>query len=57
MFSTRRWWPIDFRRVDAAPVPTNRDWHHDRAGYPGSRELLARVLYRNPRRILSSIES
>jgi len=29
-------------------VPTHRDWHHDRNGTPGSRGLLARVLYRNP---------
>src|SRR5262249_1395549 len=31
-------------------VPTNRDWHHARNGTAGSRELLARILYRNPRR-------
>jgi dTDP-4-dehydrorhamnose reductase len=49
--------PLDPWPHDPALVPTNRDWHHDRAGYPGSRELLARVLCRNPRRILSSIET
>jgi dTDP-4-dehydrorhamnose reductase len=38
-------WPID-----PALVPTHRDWHHERDGEPGSPELLARVLYRNPRR-------
>ena len=35
-------------RTTPAFVPTHRDWHHDRNGEPGSRELLARVLYRNP---------
>jgi dTDP-4-dehydrorhamnose reductase len=35
---------------DPALAPTHRDWHFDRNGIPGSRELLARILYRNPRR-------
>ena len=35
----------------------HRDWHHDRNGEPGSRELLARVLYRNPRRQSAAIAS
>jgi dTDP-4-dehydrorhamnose reductase len=35
---------------DATFVPTDRNWHHDRDGQPGSRELLARILYRNPQR-------
>jgi len=39
---------------DPAHVPTHRDWHHDRASFAGSRELLARVLYRNPRRRLAA---
>ncbi len=39
-------WPLQERWV-----PTDRDWHYQRAGEPGSAELLARVLYRNPSRI------
>jgi dTDP-4-dehydrorhamnose reductase len=35
---------------DPCFVPTHRDWHHDRTGPSGSRDLLARVLYRNPRK-------
>ncbi len=31
-------------------VPTHPEWHLERNGEQGSRELLARVLYRNPRR-------
>jgi dTDP-4-dehydrorhamnose reductase len=42
--------PLDPWPHDEAFVPTHRDWHHQRNGTPGSRELLARVLYRNPRR-------
>lgn len=38
-------WPYD-----EAFLPTSRDWHHERDGQPGSRALLERVLYRNPRR-------
>jgi dTDP-4-dehydrorhamnose reductase len=40
-------WPFE-----AAYVPAHRQWHYDRNGDPGSRELLARILYRNPRREL-----
>lgn len=40
---------------DPALVPTHRRWHYDRNGDPGSRELLARVLYRNPRRVHSPL--
>lgn len=29
-------------------VPSTRDWHYQRSGEPGSPELLARTLYRNP---------
>jgi dTDP-4-dehydrorhamnose reductase len=29
-------------------VPNTRDWHYDRSSDPGSPELLARTLYRNP---------
>jgi dTDP-4-dehydrorhamnose reductase len=35
---------------DPALAPTHRGWHFERDGIPGSRELLARILYRNPRR-------
>lgn len=39
-------WPLDERWV-----PTHDRWHFERsADEPGSRDLLARVLYRNPRR-------
>jgi dTDP-4-dehydrorhamnose reductase len=31
-------------------VPTHPDWHRDRSGEPGSPELLAEILYRNPSR-------
>jgi dTDP-4-dehydrorhamnose reductase len=41
--------PLDPWPHDLALVPTGRDWHHDRRGAPGSRELLAQLLYRNPR--------
>lgn len=41
--------PLDPWPHDPAHVPTTRDWHHDRSGTPGSHDLLARVLYRNPR--------
>lgn len=44
--------PLDPWPHDEALVPTDRHWHHERNGTPGSRELLARVLYRNPRRML-----
>ena len=44
--------PLDAWPYDLAFVPTHRDWHHERNGEPGSRDLLARVLYRNPRRSL-----
>jgi dTDP-4-dehydrorhamnose reductase len=42
--------PLDPWPHDESLVPTDREWHHHRNGTPGSRELLARVLYRNPRR-------
>jgi dTDP-4-dehydrorhamnose reductase len=35
---------------DPALVPTHRQWHFERNGTPGSRDLLAQILYRNPRR-------
>jgi dTDP-4-dehydrorhamnose reductase len=42
--------PLDPWPHDPALVPTHRDWHFERSGTPGSSELLARILYRNPRR-------
>jgi dTDP-4-dehydrorhamnose reductase len=40
-------WPLDDRWV-----PTDRRWHYERpAGENGSPELLAEILYRNPRRV------
>lgn len=39
-------WPYD-----PALVPTHREWHFERNGEQGSRDLLARILYRNPRRL------
>jgi dTDP-4-dehydrorhamnose reductase len=41
--------PLDPWPHDPALIPTHCDWHFERST-PGSRELLARVLYRNPRR-------
>jgi dTDP-4-dehydrorhamnose reductase len=42
--------PLDPWPHDPALVPTDCSWHHHRNGTPGSRELLARILYRNPNR-------
>ena len=41
--------PLDGWPYDQALVPTHREWHHERNGATGSRELLESVLYRNPR--------
>jgi dTDP-4-dehydrorhamnose reductase len=41
--------PLDAWPYDTELVPTHREWHHERNGENGSRELLERVLYRNPR--------
>ena len=41
--------PFDPWPLDDDHLPTHRDWHHERNSQPGSPELLARVLYRNPR--------
>jgi len=38
-------WPHDERFV-----PTHREWHYERGDFKGSKELLAKVLYRNPLR-------
>jgi dTDP-4-dehydrorhamnose reductase len=42
--------PLDPWPHDPAHVPTHRNWHRERDGFTGSRELLAGTLYRNPRR-------
>jgi dTDP-4-dehydrorhamnose reductase len=42
--------PFDPWPLDDDLVPTYNDWHLDRTGGHGSRELLAEVLYRNPAR-------
>jgi dTDP-4-dehydrorhamnose reductase len=42
--------PFDPWPLDGLYVPTHRRWHLERTkGIPGSRALLAQVLYRNPR--------
>ena len=41
--------PLDPWPQDLDFVPTHREWHYHRNGVSGSRKLLARVLYRNPR--------
>lgn len=43
--------PFDPWPLDPEWVPTHAEWHFERGGEPGSPELLARVLYRNPRRV------
>jgi dTDP-4-dehydrorhamnose reductase len=48
--------PLDAWPYDEALVPTHREWHFERpAQQPGSPELLAAVLYRNPRRLPVSL--
>jgi dTDP-4-dehydrorhamnose reductase len=42
--------PLDPWPYDTGFVPNNTQWHYERNGHIGSRELLARLLYRNPRR-------
>ena len=43
--------PFDPWPVDEAFVPTHDQWHRERpAGQPGSPDLLAEILYRNPAR-------
>jgi dTDP-4-dehydrorhamnose reductase len=41
---------LDSWPYDEAHVPGDTNWHFERSGRPGSRELLARILYRNPNR-------
>lgn len=43
--------PFDPWPLDEEMVPTHGEWHRERIGYRGSPELLAEVLYRNPRRV------
>ncbi len=33
-------------------VPTHPDWHFERTGFRGSKDLLAEVLYRNPAKVV-----
>lgn len=42
--------PFDPWPLEEEHVPTHHQWHYERNGERGSRELLARVLYRNPAR-------
>jgi dTDP-4-dehydrorhamnose reductase len=44
--------PLDPWPHDSALVPSHSRWHYDRPGFAGSREMLARVLYQNPRRLV-----
>ena len=41
--------PFDPWPLDEKWVPTHRQWHYERSGEAGSPEMLAEVLYRNPR--------
>jgi dTDP-4-dehydrorhamnose reductase len=55
MNSMTLWEALGEETLDAWPyittwVPTHAHWHYERSGHPGSRELLERALYRNPRR-------
>jgi dTDP-4-dehydrorhamnose reductase len=50
--------PLDPWPVEERWVPTHRDWHRERPrGENGSPALLARVLYRNPRRQSRNLET
>jgi dTDP-4-dehydrorhamnose reductase len=42
--------PFDPWPLEADWMPTHDEWHHERDKFCGSPELLAEVLYRNPRR-------
>jgi dTDP-4-dehydrorhamnose reductase len=42
--------PLDAWPFDESYVPTHPNWHDERNGTPGSRQLLEQILYRNPRR-------
>ena len=43
--------PFDPWPLDEEMVPTHEEWHYERTGLRGSPELLAEVLYRNPRSV------
>jgi dTDP-4-dehydrorhamnose reductase len=43
--------PLGAWPYDESLVPTHREWHREGNGDRGSRELVARVLYRNPLRV------
>ena len=43
--------PFDPWPLDESFVPTHPKWHFERTSFRGSPELLAEVLYRNPRRV------
>jgi dTDP-4-dehydrorhamnose reductase len=43
--------PFDPWPLEEDWVPTHDKWHYERNGFRGSPELLAEVLYRNPRRV------
>jgi dTDP-4-dehydrorhamnose reductase len=43
--------PFDPWPLEEDLVPTHDLWHHERGGFGGSPELIAEVLYRNPRRV------
>jgi dTDP-4-dehydrorhamnose reductase len=43
--------PLDAWPYDDTFLPTHRDWHYERNGTVGSRNLLEQVLYRNPNRL------
>jgi dTDP-4-dehydrorhamnose reductase len=47
--------PLSAWPHDPTHVPTHLDWHYERGGFTGSRELLARTLYRNPRHARQSM--
>ena len=42
--------PFDPWPLEEEWVPTHDNWHHDRTGFLGSPDMLAEVLYQNPRR-------
>ena len=43
--------PFDPWPLEAEWLPTHELWHYERGGFQGSPELLAEVLYRNPKRV------
>ncbi len=43
--------PFDPWPLNEEMVPTHERWHFERTGFRGTPELLAEVLYRNPRRV------